>query len=83
MVDQDEKLLQSEYEKVAMFRRGAPGSVVYNKRLLFEKTGKTILPHDQLPAKLEACLQPGQDSIMINYDRSNMQSAQAGYGEKQ
>ena len=46
MVDQDEKLLQSEYEKVAMFRRGAPGSVVYNKRLLFEKTGKTILPHD-------------------------------------
>lgn len=40
MIDPDEKLLQSEYEKVAMFRRGAPGSMIYNnKRLLFEKTG--------------------------------------------
>lgn len=74
-LDPEEKLLQSEYEKVAIIRRGGPASGIYNKRMLFEKTGKTILPHDQLPPKMRGSFQPGQDSIMLHYDRANMWSA--------
>ena len=78
-LDPEDQLLQSEFEKVAMFRRGGPTSGIYNKRLLFDKTGKTVLHHDKLPPQLsKANALPGQDSIMLQYDRANMWSAQTG-----
>ena len=62
---------------------GGPTSKVLKKRILFEKTGKTVLPHDLLPPRLEDRMRPGQDSIMYHYDRSNAWSAHTGQREKQ